>query len=119
MWHEIAHSSLEGVHGVDVSASMPYTSLPPGTGCSSGGAVVVDCAPLGAVVSVVPSPPSSSPPQEAATSISVRSRASHRARGAERFNTLFPPVGSQDILERLLSITRSDGRDSLPPGGSV
>ena len=52
MWPEIASRALEGSHGLPVSASMPYTSLPPCTGVSAAAAVVA--APPAAVV---PAPP--------------------------------------------------------------
>src|SRR3954469_24194270 len=50
-WQEIAHSISYGRQGLDVSASIPITTLPPATGCNAASVVgAAASVPVGAAV---------------------------------------------------------------------
>src|SRR4051812_47319072 len=50
-WQEIAHSISYGRHGLEVSASIPITTLPPATGCAAASVVgAAASVPVGAAV---------------------------------------------------------------------
>ena len=119
----MARSALEGSHGLPVSASMPITSLPPGTGVSAAAAAVVAAPPAAVVAAPPPAAvvpallPLSSLPHAAATRAKARPPATRSAPVRRRFKigrfTQTPPL-TRAPRPQSIAATRPCGWFPLP-----